>query len=190
MKPAQQLLNAIQSLQVERLEGVVKTLVAQHEREKLTEARGNPDWKAETPLNDRLGGPIDATALHVVAKAFATYQGTPLGKTFNDMMAVLLKHGANPFLPMGRKIHIHYIERKRVIRIEEGQTVAELCGRNTPPALLEWLSQQDFFSNDNYPRTLSDVEAHREVAQMDVFRMKKQLREAQGTNDAEIAKRA
>lgn len=131
MNTAQELINAIQSLKP----GLLRIVIARVQRQagfdlsSLEPAarhriRGNP-------INARLEGVMDLTALHVAAKAYSAYRNSHLAPIFNEMVAMLLEAGANPWLEAGKATDSRFEP--------QGLTVAQVCERHIPPALAAFL---------------------------------------------------
>lgn len=140
MKPAQELINAIQSGHPHRLRAVIEKLQRQAGIDlSQVDLQFRHSYKGN-PVNDRLPG-MDITPLHVAAKAYSAHAHDPLNSwIFGEMVRDLLNAGANPIAVMGRTSRMAR-SGYGVVEAEEGLTVAEVCEGKLPPALASFFAK-------------------------------------------------
>lgn len=173
MSHAQELINAVQSCQVDRLRAVIDQLNRLSDAE-VAHLDGNDRlWARKSYLNDQLEGPLDLTALHVAAKGYAAYKhDSRLASIFNEMVAVLLEAGASPWVEVGATV----VARPHGNQRNPGKTVPEVCEGKMPPALSEWIAKEcnDLLSDRSTARHAVTKVA--EVTRMDKWKERKQAK--------------
>lgn len=137
---AERLIAAIHTTEPQVLREVVDELLEKFQRER--EKAPLEAWFFRNPLDATFGN-LELTALHVAAKAYAVHSSNPhLAQVFNEMVQILLDGGANPAMEIGVKRDWRFVMGKHQwCEVEKGQTVAEVCGRNLPPALAGWFAK-------------------------------------------------
>lgn len=143
MSHAHKLIAAIETCEPERLRAVIAQLqrLAQEEVEHL--APGDQYWERRCYINDRLPGSLGLTALHVAAKAYATYHQDPaLANAFDTMVSNLLDAGAVPWLEVGAQGVSRSSRGEPVVVAVPGKTVPEVCEGRIPPSLAKWFAVQ------------------------------------------------
>ncbi|HGM5526072.1 TPA: hypothetical protein ACKP1A_000587 [Stenotrophomonas maltophilia] len=92
-------------------------------------------------LNGQLPG-SGISALHVAARLYSiNHRDSVRSEKFNTMVEILLANGASPSVAMGKTYRKGTLGPNRIIVNDDpGKTVAEVCDKNFPPALLEWFS--------------------------------------------------
>lgn len=169
MKPAQELINAIQSCQPHLLRAVIEKLqrqagvdLSQVELRLRHVVKGNP-------VNDRLPS-MDITPLHVAAKAYAAHVDSPLHAwIFGEMVRDLLNAGANPVAVMGRTSRMAR-SGWGVVEAEEGLTVAQVCEGKMPPALADFFAEH---CDDNATMKIDAPERHQLTIRLERERLAK-----------------
>lgn len=94
-------------------------------------------------LNGQLPG-SGISALHVAARLYSlNYRDSVRSERFNGMVEILLTNGASPTLGMGKTYRKGTLGPNRIIVTNNpGKTVAEVCDKKFPPALVEWFAAQ------------------------------------------------
>jgi hypothetical protein len=140
---AQKLINAIETCEPQRVRTVIAQLqrLAQEEVEHL--APGDQYWERRCYINDRLPGSLGLTALHVAAKAYASFhQDAALAAVFDTMVADLLDAGAVPWLEVGAQGVCRSSRGEPMVVAVPGKTVLEVCEGRVPPSLAKWFTMK------------------------------------------------
>lgn len=92
-------------------------------------------------LNGQLPG-TGISALHVAARLYSlNHRDAVRSEKFNAMVEILLTNGASPALAMGKTYRKGTLGPNRIIVTSNpGKTVAEVCDKKFPPALVEWFA--------------------------------------------------
>lgn len=142
MSHAKTLIAAIETCEPRRLRAVIARLedLAQAEVEHL--APGDQYWERRCYINDRLPGSQGLTALHVAAKAYASFHQDPaLAAVFDTMVADLLHAGAVPWLEVGAQGVCRSSRGEPMVVAVPGKTVLEVCDGRVPPSLARWIAR-------------------------------------------------
>lgn len=138
MNTAQELIQAVQSLNPATLRAVI----AKHQNLlgfdfSQVELGARHRYPAN-PVNARINGRLDLTALHVAAKAYSAYRHKPhMAKAFDDMVQILLEAGANPYIEAGKAKGSMFDG----FSCGAGLTVAQVCDGHLPPALASFIGE-------------------------------------------------
>ena len=180
MSHAQELINAIQSCQPQRLRAVICQLqgLAQADTSHL-KRDDDRRWGKKCYINDRLTGALDLTALHVAAKAFsANTADQRLSKVFDEMVRDLLEAGANPWLEIGVRKKLR--DGLGTSSISTGKTVVEVCEGVLPPALQDWIQDHcDARSTHRFNVATHSTTHAREESELAIKRAKAAQTQAQ-----------
>lgn len=92
-------------------------------------------------LNGQLPG-TGISALHVAARLYSLNDRDSVrSEKFNAMVEILLTNGASPTFGMGKTYRKGTLGPNRIIVTKDpGKTVAEVCDKKFPPALVEWFA--------------------------------------------------
>jgi hypothetical protein len=185
---AQILINAVQSCDPQQVEAAITTLNALSDA-RVAHLKGSERlWNRRSHINDRLPGPLDVTALHVAAKAYAVHhQDLALAAVFNEMVANLLAAGAMPTLEVGARDMRHRVNGHETFDVVRGQTVVELCDGHLPPALKAWC--EEHWSDDKTVKPYiksHPITVRRDQVRVAQHRVRNPVGRAIATPDAEM----
>ena len=167
INPAAQLIDAVQSLNPLVLSEAIKQVQVEASPAPLRDDRQirlgltvianqyDRDRARVAVMNTSLGT-TGLTALHVACKAYACHP--ELRSTFNEMVDLLLKAGASPFVEFGTTYKKAATGMLVVDR--QGQTCAEVCMGAMPPALAQFFKE---FPSDEGAGVNSFVVQHKQV---------------------------